>query len=96
MGVTMADEERTRLQRVLREDEARHLTLVKECSHDAFVPYTPTLGGRWDDHTNEAGRCATCGAWVIRTTWATRDEPEYTAMRPEQIERMEAIKASDR
>lgn len=68
---------------------------VKECDHEAFVAHSPPVGGRWDDHTNEAGRCASCGTWLVRTTWATRRDPDYTAMRPEQIERMQSFTKGD-
>lgn len=61
------------------------------CSHDGFVAHTPPVGGRWDDHTNEPGHCPSCDTWFIRTTWATRREPDYTVMRPEQVTRIQSI-----
>ncbi len=63
------------------------------CDHAQFVAHTPPVGGRWDDHVNEPGQCLGCQGWFIRTTWATRDECEYTPMRRDQLEKLEAIEA---
>lgn len=69
-----------------------HIVLATSpCKHDGFVSYFPAIGGVWDDHSNEAGKCRDCDVLMIRTTWHSRADVDFTPMRREQVERFIAL-----